>query len=266
MDRDRALLVAVEAARAAGEILLAGLGAPKHAGQKAHRHDPVTLYDRRAEETIVSSILEAFPDHGILGEEGTCRESSSGYRWVIDPLDGTNNYLRGFPQFGVSIALERAGLGELACVHDPLRRELFTAMRGEGAWLNGCRVHVSGQRAIDGALIGVGYSSRPERALRVHDAFRRLIPHIRGGRCAGAASLDLAYVASGRLDGCWYVSLSRWDVAAGTLLVTEAGGRVSDLEGAALEDPESGIVASNGSIHDGMTATLRPNGDGSTDA
>ncbi|MEA3356539.1 MAG: inositol monophosphatase family protein [Candidatus Bipolaricaulota bacterium] len=254
MDKEWALSVAITTARQVGEVIRRGEGKEKGEKCKSHRHDPVTVFDRRAEELIVKAIEEAFPGHGILSEEGTCKQGSSPYHWVIDPLDGTNNFLRGYPQYSVSLALLRGDEEEVACIYDPLRGELFTAIRGGGARLSGERIEVSLQDSLDGALIGVGLSSRPDRALKGIATLPKIIPHARAVRVAGSACLDLAYVAAGRLDAAWYLSLSPWDVAAGTLLIEEAGGRVSDLAGERLAAPEGGILATNGLIHPNMLA------------
>jgi len=254
--REEALEVAIEAAKEAGKLLLAGLHAEKGARCKSHKHDPVTLFDRRAEEVILTRIERAFPDHGFLSEEGTAKQKGSPYCWVIDPLDGTNNYLREYPQFAISLALQQGQTSLVGCIYDPMREELFTAIRGSGALLNGKRMQVSSQESLDGALLGAGFSSRPERALMTHATLKCLIPRARAIRAAGSACLDLAYVAAGRLDATWYISLSLWDVAAGVLLIEEAGGQVSDLKGEPMIDPEAGILASNRSIHAGMLEIL----------
>jgi myo-inositol-1(or 4)-monophosphatase len=253
---EQVLEVAIEAAKEAGRLLRAGMVANKEARCKSHRHDPVTLFDRRAEEVIVAAIERSFPEHGFLSEEGTARQIGSSYCWVIDPLDGTNNFLRGYPQFAVSLALMEEEIPLVACIYDPLREELFTAIRGKGASLNGRQVQVSPQGTLDGALIGAGFSSRPERALVTCANLERLIPHARAIRAAGSACLDLAYVAAGRLDATWYIALSPWDVAAGILLVEEAGGHVTNLSGEPLVDPEAGVLATNGRIHAELLAIL----------
>lgn len=252
-----ALEVAIEAAKEAGKLLRSGMYANKEARCKSHRHDPVTLFDRRAEEVIVAAIERSFPEHGFLSEEGTARQIGSSYCWVIDPLDGTNNFLRGYPQFAVSVALMEKEIPLVACIYDPLREELFTAIHGEGAFLNEERMWASSQQSLDGAIIGAGFSSRPERALITHAKLERLIPHARAIRTAGSACLDLAYVAAGRLDATWYIALSPWDVAAGILLIEEAGGLVTNLSGEPLVDPEAGILATNGRIHAELLAMLR---------
>jgi len=257
MTCEQALEVAIEAAKEAGQLLRAGMVANKEARCKSHRHDPVTLFDRRAEEVIVAAIERSFPEHGFLSEEGTTKEKGSSYCWVIDPLDGTNNFLRGYPQFSVSLALMEEEIPQVACIYDPLREELFTAIHGEGAFLNEERMRVSSQQSLDGAVIGAGFSSRPERALVTNTTLKDLIPHARAIRAAGSACLDLAYVAAGRLDATWYISLSPWDVAAGILLIEEAGGQVSNLKGKPLTDPEAGILATNGRIHAELLEILR---------
>lgn len=256
MNRDLALATAVSAAKEAGAILRGGRREEKYASTKSYRHDPVTVFDRRSEALIVERIARAFPSHGILGEEGTAKEGASQYRWVIDPLDGTNNFLRGYPQFAVSLALLCGEEPEVACIYDPVREELFTAICKEGALLNGEPLRVSRQSSLDGAFIGVGFSSRPERALRTYVAMEELLPVVRAVRTGGAAVLDLAYVAAGRLDAAWYISLSLWDVAAGLLLIREAGGRASDLAGKPLSNPENGLIISNGRIHGEFLRTV----------
>lgn len=253
---DYALEVAIAAAKEAGELLRVGLRTDKAAQCKSHRHDPVTLFDRRAEKVIVATIERSFPDHDFLSEEGTVKSKGSPYCWVIDPLDGTNNFLCGFPQFAVSIALLQEEITLVASIYDPLREELFTAIRGRGARLNEERMKVSSQQTLAGALIGAGFSSRPERAMITQAKLKELIPHARGIRAAGSACLDLAYVAAGRLDAAWYVSLSPWDVAAGTCLISEAGGQVSNLAGEPLVDPQAGILATNGHLHRQMLAIV----------
>jgi myo-inositol-1(or 4)-monophosphatase len=248
-----ALRVAVEAALEAGAILEQGMSDPDKAPTpKTNRHDPVTVYDRRAEKAIVDVLEAAFPDWGILSEEGTRRRPDAPHLWVIDPLDGTNNFLRGLPHFAVSIGLcDRRGTA-VACVHDPCRNETFTAIRDRGARLGGRSMSVSAQSSLDGAVLGVGLSTVIERRTRTVSQLPPLIPHVRSLRLFGSAALDLAYVAAGRFDAIWYLSLHDWDVAAGRLLITEAGGRVSDLRGFPLRTPEEGVLASNGPLHQAM--------------
>jgi len=254
---DRALHVAADAARAVGALLRGARPEQKRASTKAHRNDPVTVFDRKAEDILVGTIRAQFPTDGILSEEGASWAGTSGYRWVIDPLDGTNNFLRGYSHFAVSIGILRGDEPRIACIYDPLRDELFTAQASKGAHLNGEPIVVSEHTGVDGALLGVGLSSRPERAERTLDTARGLLPRVRALRTGGCACLDLAYVACGRLDATWYASLALWDIAAGLLLVREAGGRISDLAGGPLADPQTGILASNGWLHDSLSAVVR---------
>ncbi len=249
---ERELAAAVRAARAAGAILRGGMHLEKGASAKAHERDPVTIFDRRSEEVLVGMLQKAFPQYGFLSEEGTEINGDSPCRWVIDPLDGTNNFLRGIPQFAVSIGLECSRRTEVACIYDPMRDELFTARRGGGACLNGEPIRVSGTTAFKDALIVLEFSSYPGRALELYERLRPLIGPVRGVRAFGSACLNLAYVAAGMVDGAWFLSLSPWDVSAGILLIEEAGGRVTDLSGRPLADPQTGLLATNGLLHPGL--------------
>ena len=232
----------------------------KAAETKAHRHDPVTVYDRRADEAIQQVLLGAFPNWAIVSEEGDKTTAASGTHWIIDPLDGTNNFLRGVPDFAVSIGLADEDGPAVACIYDPLRDEMFTAVRGEGAQRNGHAIEVSDHGAIDGAVLGIGLSTLPQRRAITLASLNRFTESVRSLRLTGSAALDLAYVAAGRFDATWYLSLHAWDVAAGMLLVAEAGGRVSDLHGAPLIDPDHGILATNGRLHDAMVDAISPKG------
>ncbi len=246
---ERELAAAIRAARAAGAILRGGMRLEKGASTKAHDRDPVTIFDRRSEQVLVGMLQKEFPQYGFLSEEGVDVEGDSPCRWVVDPLDGTNNFLRGVPQFAVSIALECSGRGEVACIYDPMRDELFTARRGGGARLNGEPIRVSGTTAFKDALIVLEFSSYPDRAVELYGRLRPLIGPVRGVRALGSACLNLAYVAAGMVDGAWFLSLSPWDVSAGILLIEEAGGRVTDLAGRPLADPQTGLLATNGLLH-----------------
>lgn len=257
---EHALAVAEQAVREVGALLRGAHSTAKHAHAKSHRNDPVTIFDRMAEDIVVRAIRSGFPADGILSEEGACVKGTSGYRWIVDPLDGTNNFLRGYPHFCTSIGVWRDDEPCVACIYDPLRDELFTAFAGAGARLNGEPIFVSAQPALDGAIVGVGLSSLPHRSLGTHDTARKLIPIVRALRTSGSACLDLAYVACARLDASWFASLSPWDVAAGILLVREAGGRVTGLSGEPLVDPLAGILATNGLVHDEMVGILDADG------
>ena len=195
------------------------------------RNDYVSQADVEAERAVLDVLTRAYPDHGIIAEESGEREGSE-YTWIIDPLDGTTNFLHGFPMFAVSVAVKRGGVLEHGVVYDPLHDEMFTASRGEGAQLNGKRIRVSTTRKLAPSLLGTGF---PFRDLGIIEpwmrSFQSLLPKTSGIRRAGAAALDLAYVAAGRLDGFWEFGLKPWDMAAGALLIREAGGLVADVSG-----------------------------------
>ncbi|HEY6896663.1 MAG TPA: inositol monophosphatase family protein, partial [Rhodocyclaceae bacterium] len=193
--------------------------------------DFVTEVDRAAEASIIDTIREAYPHHAILAEESG-ESGESDYQWIIDPLDGTTNFIHGFPQYAVSIAMAHKGVLSHAVVYDPTRNELFTASKGAGAFLNDKRIRVSRRQKLEEALIGTGFPYRSFDQIDTYLAiFRDLTQKTSGLRRPGAASLDLSYVACGRLDGFWEFGLSPWDMAAGALLITEAGGLISDLSG-----------------------------------
>jgi myo-inositol-1(or 4)-monophosphatase len=257
MTAEPALRVAVDAAHAAGDVLRRGLFAPdKGARGKGHANNPVTVFDRQAEQAIFRILQSACPEDGILSEESEAIAGRSGRRWIVDPLDGTNNFLAGIPHFAVSIALEDERGTLLGCVHDPMRDETFTAVRGDGARLDNTPLHVSGRMSLDGAVIVAGLSYHPDRRRRLHERLPALYPHIGVLRFLGSAALDLAYVAAGRLDAVWYEALSAWDIAAGRLLIEEAGGRMSDLVDAPPLDPGCGVAASNGRLHEAFLHAL----------
>ena len=209
------------------------------------RNDYVSQADVEAERAVLDVLTRAYPDHGIIAEESGEREGSE-YTWVIDPLDGTTNFLHGFPMFAVSVAVKRAGVLEHGVVYDPLHDEMFTASRGEGAQLNGKRIRVSTTRKLAPSLLGTGF---PFRDLGIIEpwmrSFQSLLPKTSGIRRAGAAALDLAYVAAGRLDGFWEFGLKPWDMAAGALLIREAGGLVADVSGGQDFLENGNLVAAN---------------------
>jgi len=226
------LNIAVAAARAAGSIIVRYLDRVDTLDVATkHMNEFVTQVDREAEAIIIADIRKAYPNHAILAEESGAAGDSE-YRWIIDPLDGTTNYLHGFPQFCVSIALEHRGRLDQGVVFDPLRQELFVASRGAGARLNDRRIRVSRQSGLEGSLLGTGFPFRGAYDLDTYlETMRALVPKSAGVRRAGAAALDLAYVAAGRLDGFWEFGLEPWDMAAGVLLIREAGGLVTDADG-----------------------------------
>jgi myo-inositol-1(or 4)-monophosphatase len=253
------LTTAVKAARRAGNVISRAsrdLGVLTVRSKSAN--DFVSEVDTEAERVIVETLKQAYPDHAMLAEEGGA-SGRSDYVWVIDPLDGTTNYLHGFPQYAVSIALMHRGVLNQAVVYDPNRNDLFTASRGRGAFLNDQRIRVSKRARIGEALIGTGF---PYRELTHIDPYlailREVMSKAPGVRRAGAAALDLAYVAAGRLDGFWEFGLAPWDIAAGALLVMEAGGLVGDLEGNEGYLDSGHVLAANPKIFAQLVSLFGP--------
>jgi myo-inositol-1(or 4)-monophosphatase len=250
---------AVDLAREAGAFLRSAHGTiPREdVGYKGWRN-LVTEVDVAVERLVGERIARAFPDHGILGEEGLVREGRSEHRWVVDPLDGTTNYVHRHPMYCVSIALEDAEGPLVGVVYAPHLEELFTARRGSGAHQNlASPLRVSSEPSLARSLLASGFAyGHGDRDANL-DNWARLSPHTRGLRRCGAAALDLAYVADGRYDGFWELRLHPWDVAAGALLVTEAGGRVTDARGGDLWRDGSSIVASNGLVHEEIVKRIR---------
>ena len=249
--------MAVDAARAAGLLLREAFAGERRVSFKGAPTNLVTEMDARAEQLVSERLRAAFPGDALLGEEGGGRAGTSGRRWIVDPLDGTTNYAHGLPVFGVSIALETDGRAILGVVYDPNRDELFVAERGRGAWLGERRLSVSITPTLDESLLSTGFPydirETPDNNLREFAAF---CLRAQGVRRMGSAVLYLASVAAGRTDGYWELRLGPWDVAAGALLVEEAGGRVTDLTGGALDLDTPAIVASNGRIHDEMLSVI----------
>ena len=250
--------VAVDAARAAGQLLHREHPGVRQVSYKGAVTNLVTEMDGRAETLVVDALSGHFPDDGILGEEGAARAGRTGRRWVIDPLDGTTNYAHGLPIYAVGIGLEQDGRVVLGVVYDPSRDELFVGERGAGAWLNDRRLSVSTTAALDTSLLTTGFPydvrSNADNNLREYATFA---VRARAVRRLGSALLDLAYVAAGRFDGFWELTLGPWDVAAGGILVEEAGGRVTDIEGGPLDLDHPRLLASNGRIHDQMLSVLK---------
>lgn len=250
------LHVAIEAARRAGSFQRHRCMSPLAIDLKGDK-DLVTEVDRESERLIVDHLLANFPDHSILAEENHYPQSASPLRWIIDPLDGTTNYAHGFPWFCVSIALEADGELVAAVIFNPIHDELFTATRNGGAFLNGRKLAVSGQAPLTNSLLGTGFPyDCAVDPVNNFDNFMAFQKAARGIRRAGAAALDLAGVAAGRLDGFWELKLKPWDVAAGVLLVCEAGGRVTGFDGEPYSIFNNRILASNGLIHGEMAAML----------
>ena len=253
------LNIAVRAARRAGDVIVRSL--PRLDSIKVAskgRNDFVTDIDRHAEQEIITIIRRAYPDHGILAEESG-RSGSDEFVWIIDPLDGTTNFVHGFPTFAVSIALEHRGRLEQAVVYDPMRQELFTASRGTGAVLDGRRIRVSNLRGLEGALIGTGFPYRENaRWLESYVAMMKTVMSMTAGiRRPGSAALDLSYVAAGRLDGFWEIGLHPWDTAAGSLLILEAGGLIGTLSGGEYKQGGT-IIAGSPKVYAALVECLAP--------
>ncbi|QEP43697.1 inositol monophosphatase [Ectothiorhodospiraceae bacterium BW-2] len=223
------------------------------------RHDYVTEVDERAEQMIIETLTKAYPDHGFWGEESGQNLRDSDYVWIIDPLDGTTNFIHGVPQFAVSIALQHKGQLTQAVVYDPVSQELFTASKGGGAQLNNRRLRVTQRRSMKGALLGTGFPFRPNQNLELYlQTLKALIPDSAGIRRPGSAALDLAWVAAGRFDGFWEFGLNPWDIAAGVLLIKEAGGLVGDMRGDEGYMQRGDLVAAGPKLFGVMIKRLQP--------
>lgn len=253
------LNIAVRAARSAGDLILRSSDnvGRLQIDQKG-KNDFASEVDRMAEREIINIIKTAYPEHSILAEESGVHKGND-FVWVIDPLDGTTNFLHGFPQYAVSIALKHKGRIEVGVVYDPLRDELFTAKRGGGAMLNNRRLRVTAQNSMKGALIGTGFPFKTQQHLDAYlGMFRAVTIDAAGIRRAGSAALDLAYLAAGRLDGFWEIGLMEWDMAAGVLLVKEAGGVITDFS---FNDKylESGnVIAASPKMHQLLYQLIEP--------
>jgi myo-inositol-1(or 4)-monophosphatase len=255
--------IALRAARKAGENIV-------RASDELHRFEVkakgvnnfVTEVDINAEQEIIYHLQKAYPDHAILGEEsGLLGDEDAEYRWIVDPLDGTTNFIRGIPHYSVSIACMYRGKAEHAVIVDPVRREEFTASRGRGAQLNGHRIRVSDLPSLDSALLGTGipWKNHCDDQLGPYTkSIELLAAQCAGIRRAGSAALDLAYVAAGRLDAFWEIGLAQWDIAAGVLLVREAGGLVADIDGSENYLDSGNIVCGNPKCFKAVLQTVKP--------
>ena len=256
------LNTAVKAARKAGGIITrASSDLDKLTIRRKQQNDFVTEVDSAAEDAIISVLKEAYPDHGFLAEESGYHDKDAEYLWIIDPLDGTTNFLHGLPQYCVSIGLAHKGVMAQAVVYDPNRNELFTATKGVGAYLNDRRIRVSKLDKLDGALVGTGF---PFKVMDNVDDYLRMLKNVMkvtsGVRRPGAAALDLAWVAAGRMDAFWEMGLSPWDMAAGALLVREAGGLMGDLDGEDKYMDSGRVLATNGKLFSAMLQLLKQKG------
>ncbi|MCP3867221.1 MAG: inositol monophosphatase [Gammaproteobacteria bacterium] len=252
--------IAVRAARSAGSVLLRYYDhVDSITVTSKGLNDFVSEVDKASEQAIIDVLKRSYPDHAILAEESGMHQGND-YQWIIDPLDGTTNYLHGFPQFSVSIALRHKGVMEHGLVYDPLREEMFTASRGSGAQLNDRRIRVSDRKSLKGALLGTGFPFRDQRHLDPYlGMLKTLINETAGIRRPGSAALDLAYVAGGRLDGFWELGLAEWDTAAGSLLIKEAGGVVSDIGGGERYQETGNILGGSLKLHSALLKAIKPN-------
>jgi myo-inositol-1(or 4)-monophosphatase len=253
---EKLLELARSAAEEAGKLLLGGLGEERDVSSKSGPTDLVTQYDRDSQDLIVEMIRDSFPDHSILAEEELGVKGSS-TKWIIDPLDGTTNFIYNYPLFDVSIGVESEGEMVAGVIHIPVIGETYAAVKGAGATLNGEPVYVSDEDKLSSSLLSTGFPYDKELVPRALEEFSNLVRQSRGVRRDGAAGVDLAFVASGRFDGFWELGLSPWDVAAGSLIVEEAGGDVTDFSGGGHDIYESpGIVATNGEMHGELVERL----------
>jgi len=246
------LQAAIEIAQEAGEILRAGHQRPKEIAYKGEV-DLVTDSDRRSEELVVSRLRRRFPDHAIVAEEGSGQDAAGAkYCWHVDPLDGTTNFAHGYPCFAVSIGLVEDGEPIVGAILNPVYGELFSAARGEGAFLNNKPIHVSPVETLSQSLVATGFPTHHRKKSANINYYWEFTLRSHGVRRDGAAALDLCAVACGRFDGFWEFGLKSWDTAAGTILVREAGGRVTDLEGLPYQPGGRVCISSNGKVHDEM--------------
>ncbi|MFC3773686.1 inositol monophosphatase family protein [Paenibacillus sp. GCM10012303] len=260
--------VAINTAAKAGEWIKLKLGTHERLALKSTPHDLVTEVDKGSETMIRNLIKTHFPHHTILGEEGVAPGADASakaletmkdneYLWIVDPIDGTTNYVHGFPFFSVSIALAHRGEVIVGVVYDPCGDELFVAEKGKGAYLKGKRMQVSGEAKLSDSLIATGFPADSDFALPLNlKGVQAVAPKARNIRVAGSAALHMAYVAAGRLSGFWEIGLNSWDIAAGSLLVSEAGGRVTDTSGQPYTLAVRHVLATNGTVHDELRTTL----------
>ena len=246
--------------RTAGNIIVRNMDRVDRLNIATKRsNDFVSEVDRSAEAAIIEVLKQAYPDHGIHAEESGRQDESAEYQWIIDPLDGTTNYLHGFPQFSVSIALKHKARLEAAVIYDPLSQELFTAARGEGAQMNEKRIRVSGHNGLKAALLGTGFPYTDQSYLDTYlVTMKALMAPTAGIRRPGSAALDLAWLAAGRIDGFWEFNLNTWDIAAGALIVREAGGIVSDFYGRDGYLEKGDIIAASPKVFPEMLKIIEP--------
>lgn len=256
MKMDKYLKEAEEIAQRAGKMLRENINNPGEIFFKG-AVDLVTDFDNRAQRMIFDHLSACFPDHDFVGEEGLNKDRGREFRWIIDPLDGTTNYAHGFPIFCVSLALERKGEVVLGLVYDPMKGEMFSAVKKEGAFLNGKKIHVSSVDDLDKSLVATGFPyDLRESNINNIDHFNNFLVRVQAVRRCGSAAMDLCYVGCGRFDGFWELKLNPWDMAAGALIVKEAGGKISDFNNRKFSIFGSEILATNGLIHSQMIEVL----------
>lgn len=256
MNNSTFLETAINAAQAASKLHQYYAGGDLGISTKSSDIDLVTKVDKLCEEKIREIISSAYPDHVILGEEGGESAGNTSHRWIVDPLDGTVNYAHGFPFYCVSVGLEINGKVEVGVVLDSVRNEMFTATRGGGAYCNGAKISVSSQANLKKCLLATGFPYDEAGLKRNLEVFARVHQKVRAIRRPGSAALDLSYVACGRIEGFWELKLNAWDVAAGMLLVQEAGGTVTTLNGEPYDFGDKVMVATNGHVHGKVLAAL----------
>ena len=238
------LTIAVRAARKAGDFIIREANHISAVESKS-THDYVTNVDKAAEQLIIETISSAYPEHSFLGEESG-ESGESEFQWVIDPIDGTTNFIRKIPHWAISIACKHKGRTQIGVVYDPNKEELFTAVKGRGAQFDNKKMRVSNSKGLEHSLLATGFPFRNDEKLSEYlEVFAKLFPHCSDMRRAGSAALDLAYVAVGRIDGFWEFGLSPWDTAAGVLLVEESGGMVADMNGNPNFEKQGSILAAN---------------------
>lgn len=256
MSLDQIRATALKASAAAGEILKEKLGRLSCLDYKS-AYNIVTEADKESEAAVIAIIRESFPDHQILGEESGAHKSDSKHRWLIDPLDGTTNYAHSYPFFCVSIGFEDSGDMVFGLVFNPLTGEIFHAEKGKGAFLGEHKINCSSVKILNESLLATGFPPDSKNSPKSNmKEFQYITDHCHGVRRDGSAALDLCFVASGRLDGFWEFKLAPWDLAAGTLIVREAGGKVSSPQGGVFDINSGHVIASNGYIHDEIVSSL----------
>lgn len=251
---------AILAAKTAGKILLESIGTIEADDvESKEKFDYVTRIDRKSEQATIDILQKYFPEYSIVAEESGAQQKSQSVRWIIDPLDGTTNYIHGFPNSAVSIALEENGEIVLGVIYDPFRDELFWAEKNKGAFLNDNLISVSREKEISRCLVATGFPFKDKAILEKYwITFSEIFYKVSDIRRTGSAALDLAYVACGRLDGYWEIILSAWDMAAGEIILREAGGKITDISGGSNHLKNGNAIASNGKIHDELLHIIRP--------